>query len=362
MKIEKIGELSVVMSNPYGKMNYFAWPTVAQLQNGKIAVVASGFRLAHLCPFGKTVISYSEDEGKTYTAPAPVFDTPLDDRDGGICTFGESGVIVTSFNNRVAFQRKYHKDEALIQSYLDTVTPEEEEIYYGSGFRVSFDCGVTFGEIRHSPVTSPHGPLTLSEGTILWVGRAFDTTPDNVRAYTVDPYTGKTEYRGCIENVEADGETLLSCEPHVVELPDGTLICHIRVQKPHAVFTIFQSESPDGGRTWSQPHRLLGWQGGSPPHLLRLSDGTLLCTYARRVEPYGILAMFSTDEGKTWNIDHVLANLTSSDIGYPASIELPDGRILTVFYAHGTTQDDSRIHMEDEGASVIYQQIWRLKK
>ena len=87
MKIVKIGDPSVIMSNPHGKHRYFGWPTVARLQNGKIAVVASGFRMRHVCPFGKTVISYSEDEGNTYTSPAPVIDTVLDDRDGGILAY-----------------------------------------------------------------------------------------------------------------------------------------------------------------------------------------------------------------------------------------------------------------------------------
>ena len=99
MKIQKIGEPKIIISNPDSYHNYFAWPTVSRLQNGKIAVVASGFRLAHVCPFGKAVISYSENEGESSTVPAPIIDTPLDDRDAGILAFGESNVIVTSFNN-----------------------------------------------------------------------------------------------------------------------------------------------------------------------------------------------------------------------------------------------------------------------
>ncbi|MBQ8552488.1 MAG: hypothetical protein IJ428_06720 [Clostridia bacterium] len=63
MKITPIGSPETVMHNPDSRHNYFAWPTVTRLQNGKLAVVASGFRLFHVCPFGKTVISYSEDDG-----------------------------------------------------------------------------------------------------------------------------------------------------------------------------------------------------------------------------------------------------------------------------------------------------------
>lgn len=46
------------------------------------------FRLRHVCPFGKGIICYSYDEGKTWTKPAVVIDTPLDDRDCGIVAYG----------------------------------------------------------------------------------------------------------------------------------------------------------------------------------------------------------------------------------------------------------------------------------
>lgn len=129
MEIKLLGKSKIIMSNPYSKHNYFAWPTATRLQNGKIAVVASGFRLEHVCPFGKTVISYSEDDGETYTLPAPVIDTLLDDRDGGIVPFGKSGVIVTSFNNSIEFQKFRMQNRPLNSeyksAYLELITKEE---------------------------------------------------------------------------------------------------------------------------------------------------------------------------------------------------------------------------------------------
>lgn len=360
MKILLEGSPEIIMSNPESKHNYFAWPTVARLQNGKLAVVASGFRLQHICPFGKTVISYSEDEGKTYTLPAPVIDTVLDDRDGGIATFGEKGVIVTSFNNVLDFQRRKAGEDAYRLSYLDTVTPEEEAEALGSWFRISRDGGVTFDKKQKSPVTSPHGPVELPDGTMLWVGRTFHSQKlpkegkECVEAHRIYP-DGSMEYLGEIENVEMDGEYPLSCEPHAIVLEDGRILVHIRMQTKgtkNNIFTIFQSESLDGGRTWTKPIRLLDRRGGSPPHLLRHSSGVLICTYARRVAPFGVKAMLSKDGGATWEIDHDLyVNEVSSDLGYPSTVELKDGSLLTVFYAHPAPGEPA----------VIMQQKWRLE-
>ena len=223
MKIERLGNVKTVMSNPIGKHNYFGWPTACRLQNGKIAVVASGFRIDHVCPFGKTVIAYSDDEGETFSSPAPVIDTVLDDRDGGIATFGTSGVIVTSFNNTVAFQRNYAEKYTQNQyalAYLDTVTAEEEKAAHGATFRISLDGGITFGELKKSPVTSPHGPMTISDGRIVWVGRVFDRSEPPADLHEIEAYemteAGEMRKIGQIPPIEG----LTSCEPHMTEALD----------------------------------------------------------------------------------------------------------------------------------------------
>lgn len=360
MKIIKNGETKVIMSNPHGKANYFGWPSAARLQNGKIAVVASGYRYAHICPFGKAVISYSEDNGETYTAPAPIIDTPLDDRDAGILPFGEKSVIVTSFNNALEFQRnsgmlreaRGEQYSKFAMNYIDTTTPEEEEKYIGSEFRISNDFGITFGEIHKSPITSPHGPCELNDGTLLWVGRTFDKLDnskkpnDEIRAYKINS-DGSMEYLSSIENIPNH----LSCEPHAIQLKDGTIICHIRVQE-NDLFTTFQTESKDGGLSWTTPKQLLDDKGGAPAQLLLHSSGALISTYGYREEPYGIKAMVSRDNGKTWEKgQYIYENTVGWDLGYPCTVELPDGDLLTVFYAHE----------EEGGPAVIMQQKWRLE-
>ena len=367
MKVTLTEKPKIIMSNPDSRHSYFAWPSIARLQNGKLAVVASGFRLKHVCPFGKTVISYSEDEGETYTLPTPVIDTPLDDRDGGILAFGEKSVMVTSFNNSVRFQREFQKNrttkdikQAYMLSYLDTVDPEEEQKYWGSTFRISHDLGVTFGEILKSPITSPHGPIQLRDGSILWVGRIFaekglDLALDRIFSYRVN-LDGSMEKLGEIEDIFYEGKKLLSCEPYAFELQDGSILCHIRAQRPSGstdpkIFTTYQSISKDGGRTWSKPEQLLEDNGGAPSHIIRHSSGILVAVYGRRQRPFGIKAMFSADEGKTWSVDHDLyVDEVSSDLGYPATVELSDGSLLTIFYAHPA-----------EGQpAVIMQQKWRI--
>jgi hypothetical protein len=78
---------------------------------------------------------------------------------------------------------------------------------------------------------------------------------------------------------------------------------------------------------------------GHPPDLMQLKDGRILCTYGyrpgRHGDPGGIRACFSRDNGETWEIDRevqIRRDFLNSDIGYPESLQLANGKVLTVYY------------------------------
>ena len=73
---------------------------------------------------------------------------------------------------------------------------------------------------------------------------------------------------------------------------------------------------------------------------------------ARREAPFGIRALVSCDDGKTWEgYYEVYHDPISPDSGYPATVELKDGSLQTVFYAHP----------EQNGPAVIVAQNWKLE-
>jgi hypothetical protein len=98
---------------------------------------------------------------------------------------------------------------------------------------------------------------------------------------------------------------------------------------------LYQATSYDWGLTWYPYVRTPMW--GHPPHLLRLQSGAVLCTYGHRRPLYGVRACLSYDEGETWDIEHEVVlrdDGLHGDLGYPCSVQLPDGTILTVYYFH----------------------------
>ena len=225
MNIKLIGSPKVVMTNTESHHAYFAWPTIAKLQNGKICVGASGYRVEHICPFGKGVLAFSDDNGETYSKPVPVFDTVLDDRDVGLTVFGESGLIATTFNNPLEFQRENMPQTKECFDYINSVSPEDEAEALGISFRISKDYGETFGKIYKSPVSSPHGPTVLNDGTVLWVGRRLGIH-NHIEAHTLNTDTGEMTLRGELGIYKYDEfKDIYFYEPHAIQLENGKIIC-----------------------------------------------------------------------------------------------------------------------------------------
>jgi hypothetical protein len=94
---------------------------------------------------------------------------------------------------------------------------------------------------------------------------------------------------------------------------------------------------------------------GAPPHLIRHSSGALISVYGRRDKPYGESAMVSLDSGETWITEIILRDDTKhADLGFPSSVELPDGSIYTVYY-----QFNERGGILDKKASIMATK-WRI--
>jgi len=122
--------------------------------------------------------------------------------------------------------------------------------------------------------------------------------------------------------------------PSTVRLSPATLLTTIRHKEASGNW-LDAYLSTDDGANW----RLLGKvaptgeKSGNPPSLLRLRDGRLAVVYGYRAAPYGIRARFSSDNGKSWSGDFMIrADGAWWDLGYPRSVQRPDGKIVSVYY------------------------------
>ncbi|MBI2298595.1 MAG: exo-alpha-sialidase [Armatimonadetes bacterium] len=120
-------------------------------------------------------------------------------------------------------------------------------------------------------------------------------------------------------------------EPAIIECQNGRLLTVMRTGMGND--HLWQAVSDDRGATW---HGLedTGLKG-HPPDLLRLRDGRILLSYGYRHDPLGIHCAVSSDEGESWDLEHLWTlrgGGGSFDLGYPHSVQLKDGAVVTVYY------------------------------
>jgi len=169
-------------------------------------------------------------------------------------------------------------------------------------------------------------------------------------------------------------------EPSIIAFPGGRIVTMIRAEWSRAFgemlpedvngngfkregvgYYFYQSESTDGGRSWSEPAKLEIW--GHPAHLLELRSGNVLMVYGHRRPPFSVRAILSRDQCRTWDME-TMRTLRAwepggYDLGYPSATQLPDGRIFCCFY--GYSRDDVGEKMPHGIFAACFDEDWLIK-
>lgn len=315
---------------------YHGWSTICRRKNGELILSWSGRREGHICPFGTVEMMRSRDGGKTWSFPRTIIDGPIDDRDSGCLETAKGSLIVTTFTS-LAYQThvldkgKHTDDPKWMAAHHRLETDEARQAELGEWAIRSTDGGTTWSERIHTIVNSPHGPTQLSDGRLLYAGK--ELWEENKRiGVCVSEDDGQTwEWLAEIPAREGDDSHGSYHELHAIECASGKLIAQIRNHNAENKGETLQTESTDGGKTWSVPRSIGVW--GLPSHLLRLKDDRLLMSYGHRRKPFGNQARISEDEGKTWSEPILISgDGAGGDLGYPSTVQLDDGSLVTVWY------------------------------
>lgn len=333
---------------------YSGWPTLARRANGELLVVSSSAREAHVCPFGRVEMMRSRDDGRTWTWPEVLVDTAIDDRDAGVCETPKGALLVTTFTSlayepilekaiRSGGPDWNEKRLAMWRGANDRLSPAQRKQMLGTWMLRSADGGMTWSPLFRVPVNSPHGAIPLSDGRLIYPGKQL-WSPGQKNGVAVSSDDGITwSWLSDIPTRPGD-DGVNYHELHGVETADKRIIVHIRNHNKTDNHETLQCESSDGGRTWSTPHTIGVW--GLPSHLLRLRDGRLLMSYGYRRQPYGNQARISSDHGKTWSEPVTIsADGASGDLGYPSTVELANGELLTLWYEKPATSPRAQLRL-----------------
>ncbi len=362
----KILETKVISQQPE---YYHGWPTVVRRANGELWLSWSGGRESHVCPFGQVHAMTSRDNGASWTFPRVLLDSATDDRDSGVLETAKGTLLVTTFTS-LAYEDSFKKAAAMAEltdkGWVSKAMPaeryakwkaaherlndEERQAELGEWLIRSTDGGKSWSTRIPTVVNSPHGPIQLKDGRLLYAGKQLWTGEKKIGVAESKDDGLTWQWLGEIPTRQGDDTTRSYHELHAVEAADGTLVAQIRNHNAANKGETLQSESKDGGKTWSEPHSIGVW--GLPSHLLRLRDGRLLMTYGHRRKPFGNQARLSTDNGQTWGEAMILSgDGKGGDLGYPSTVELPDGTLLSVWYES----------MAEPKLAVLRQATWRLE-
>lgn len=290
------------------------FPVIAQHPDGTLAIVARDGDI-HVGQMGRLGIATSPDGGVSWSRLQPVADEGVDLRNPG---FG-----ITSKGRWIL---AYMEMDSYINGYW---SPTEKPSVGRVFFRISED-GETWSDPQRIDVGGY--PVACPFGKIVELG------PDHLlmslyggnRSYVIRSRDGGATWSDISVIAEGYNETAL------LALPSGRILAALRSSGgDNWAAGIHLAYSLDEARSWSKPVPVTG-EAQHPADLLLLRDGRVVLSYGHRRPPYGVRAVVSLDEGATWDHDNTLvlvADSSTSDCGYPSSVQLPNGDIFTAYYA-----------------------------
>lgn len=302
------------------------FPVALRLQDGRIAVVLRG-GADHVGIKGRLDMVFSED-GKTWSKPVLVVDSPLDDRNPAFGQAQDGTLVVAFWRSAKDSYADYERDDPA-QPVSTWVTRSSD-----SGRAWSDPLEIDVRDIGYG---SPYGKmLTLPDGTMLM----------NIYGYEVREPGGKSPakedhsylYRSSDQGRTWKRHALIGRkfnETGLLHLPDGTLLAAMRSAGDKANVSL--TRSVDGGRSWSEP-QVVSPPMAHPADLALLGDGRVLLVTGYRAQPFGVRGAVSDKSGTfDWTNSFVLVGgSTNVDTGYPSSVVLADRRVLTFYYAVGS--------------------------
>ena len=262
---------------------------------------------------GRGLWCRSKDNGRTWSRPVTLVDTPGDDRHPVIVELKDGTLVCVFFviDNWYGYDkpppgRNKNSRVASIRS-TDGGRSWSRPVYMPSPFGY-YDrmCG--------KPVVLPDGGVLLSTyGKDTWTG------PEQLGVYRSDDRGKSWKFVSRLK-----GTTGALDEPAITRATNGQTVM---VARPNGELAF----SRDDGRHWSRP--IATGIKMVAPCLLTLADGTIVCLYGYGGTG-GLQAIFSDDHGHTWVAP-------ARDRGFPIDgsvyvycigTELADGSIYVVYY------------------------------
>src|SRR5262249_6470233 len=150
------------------------------------------------------------------------------------------------------------------QAARDRLKPGQRDRDLGVWMLRSTDGGLTWSARYDSRVNSPHGPIQLRDGRLLYAGK--ELLRDHERVGVCQSSDDGKTWEWLAETPAREGDAPRNYhELHAVDTVDRGLVVHIRNHNKANAGEILESWSRDDGKSWSEPGPAGVW--GLPSHL-----------------------------------------------------------------------------------------------
>lgn len=361
---------------------YISFPHIVTLPNKKLALVfrkASKFsadaaisgKTTHHDPDSSIEIIFSEDGGFTWSdSSTTIYKSQYGVNDPSLTVLNDGGILLrfvaldvmrtgeVNLKGRHIFSHRV--EHGLVATVIGNIVCRSED--GGITWKklcVSDAPGLSNACSRDPILEMPDGSLLMPVYTgspqrseIAWVIRSFDggLTWHEPTVIMCDPRGERSQQQG-----------INFSETSLLHFADGEILALTRSDESFhtsgnqfvpvgGVGELHTSRSYDGGLSWEYPQRTGIF--GTPGALTQINNKILLATYGYRKTPYGIRCCISRDAGRTWDMENEIIirdDAPTWDCGYPFTIVLDSGDLLTVYYLS-----------DSEGNRHIAGTLWKL--
>jgi hypothetical protein len=337
-----------------GEGDHLAFPSVARRSDGTLLLT---YRrgASHVDPTGRLMKQTGSADGRTWSTPEVLYDTPdVDDRDPSLTVTSKGDVMVSWFPYRTVTIGS----SSLSVHHVAVARSTDGGKSFGAPVSVTKDPDTTGAKLDASGkwVDASGAPIVLeaTSSPMREIGGALILPTYGGPALNLSALASATRSRISLQTSVDDGATWSARVVSPDDLPnvwlqepallamggaDARWLLFARAAdaaSPSSAGRLRQAVSDDGGKSFG------AWRSldfvGHAPDVVRLSSGALVLAVRElddAMTKEWVSIVTSVDDGATWSAPVRLQNCQAVECGYPSMLELASDSLLVVWYQPG---------------------------